>query len=111
MSMGNPTETNKILAATGDAEAIALLAKVGISVATLAVGAPGLDIVAAGLIEAFRPSWTKRQTEFASSIVERLAALEINVQKLTEESEHFVTVFGQATREAISTHEKEKIEA
>jgi len=99
----------KVLTSTGDADAIALLAKVGIGVASLAVGAPGLDIVAAGLIDAFRPAWVKRQNDFAASVVERLANLEINVQKLADESQQFVTVFAQAAREAIATHEAEKM--
>jgi len=108
----NNKEAEMILDRVANSEAVALLAKVSAATALVTHGAPlALDVAVVGSIDALRSMWTKRQTELTVNVVAELEALKIDVQKLIAENEHFATVFTMAIREAVATHEQEKLEA
>jgi len=108
----NKSDAEKILDRVADSDAAALLVKVGAATALVTHGAPvGLDVAVVGCIDGLRSMWTKRQTELTVNVVAELEALKIDVQKLIAENEHFGTVFTMAIREAVATHEQDKIEA
>jgi len=110
--MNKQSETERILSPSA-AEGLLTVAKVAAGVAVAAAGGPpGTDGVAVALIDSvMRPLMGKRYASFANSVIERLEKLELDFEKVAADNEHFTTIYLQAAREAVATHETEKIEA
>jgi len=105
-------EADKVLTNAANADALALGAKFTVGMVLTGHGVPpALVLALTALIDGVRPVWMQRPTELTVGIVERLQELEINVEELTKNNEHFASVLALALREAIVTHEKQKIDA
>lgn len=97
------------------------LAEAGITVAKVAAGVviaglgapPGTDSAAVALMDSvLRPFTGRRYALFVTGILERLQTLEKSFNDIaTPDNEHFATIFMTAAREAMVTHEREKVEA
>jgi len=112
--MKQPNDNHLDILSPSAAEAALTVTKVatGVAVAVLG-GPPGTDGVAVALVDSLiRPFMTRRYANFANGVMDRLEKAEKQIDTLlTTEDEHFATIYIQAAREAIITHEKEKIEA